>query len=381
MRPTSLPEKVIADILMGEKSAVRLFSDAHGYDYVPTSRSYDLGRDGRTSSTSPSGQVGVICCTTGEDIDRKSKDDIIRVLESITPVEILFCSTHHECKSEKNLQRVENELRSIAPQVAGISAFGTIQLVALVQRHPNAFEHRYAAELIEYQSFLGRETFRSANMQTDSLRLALATQFQEDAQKLRSEVLTTALLFTLSDQKQHTIERIAKSISDGLRLPRIIHQSYFRDSLNKLIKDGAVCVDNGLFSIRPEGQKLVRAREQRRDHSAKEGARLLQDEIETLLNRKFQGQEFSVVWKRIQDEFANLFFSNGLKVIRAIASLTAGPALPEPSRNYGQILADMQRNIAGAVGGGPNAEEIAQAVRDVLEDTSVVSQKYAHIIF
>lgn len=72
MATAQIPDGTIQRILEDEKSSIRfehfccdLLTSIDGFDYVWTSRSWDLGRDGRSLPMNQEGGCGYICCTTG----------------------------------------------------------------------------------------------------------------------------------------------------------------------------------------------------------------------------------------------------------------------------------------------------------------------------
>src|SRR5688572_30330732 len=87
-----LLESWVRDILRTESSSIRFedlcvetFADAEGIHYVRTSRSYDLGRDGRDASPRSGAIPPMICCSLEDDFDAKAERDLRRVMENTTP--------------------------------------------------------------------------------------------------------------------------------------------------------------------------------------------------------------------------------------------------------------------------------------------------------
>jgi len=59
-----------------ERFCVALFSEVDGVEYVPTSASWDLGRDGRSVSARDDPALAVICCSLRDDVDEKARRDV-----------------------------------------------------------------------------------------------------------------------------------------------------------------------------------------------------------------------------------------------------------------------------------------------------------------
>ena len=203
---TRIPEGTIQRILEDEKSVIRfeqfccdLLTDVDGTDYLGTSRSWDLGRDGRTLPLNPKGDCGYICCTTGRVLDDKARLDLTRMIAHSRPVVIYFCTT--QSVSEHSLHQIENEMRRIAPEVQRLAAIGAHQLILLIQRHQVSFQRRYAAELLEHADFLAQTSSGAEGDEVIGLQVALATQLDDNAQSLRLQLIRRLILRSLYPAK------------------------------------------------------------------------------------------------------------------------------------------------------------------------------------
>ena len=376
MAEHTIPPNVVLNILRGERSPIRfeefccdLFTKVDGVDYLPTSRSYDLGRNGRSLPSGESGEVGFICCATGveENFEDKAKGDLQKILKFAHPASIYFCSTQE--KSEGYLQKVESQIRELAPDVKRVSALGAYQIVPLVsQRYPEVFERRYVAELLEHREWLKADDISNMELQTVGMQIALTTQFHEDAQSLRSELLQTSVLSSLADGRTRTIADIAKAVSDALRLPKNIQAEYFREVLIHLTEALLVSHTDGLYTITEEGRRhhaeLLKVG---RAHLTN-GKDLIRQAVAALLGYDLGEEPFNRLWNRLRDEIANLFFANGLRLIRAIASLLATNEKSLPSKTFAELLGGVKDSIQSLGVGGARSEEVAQAILDLFSD-------------
>ena len=363
-----IPANIVRDILAAERSPVRfeqfccdLFSGIEGIDYLPTSRSYDLSRDGRTLPGIQSGEVCFVCCGTESDFEGKVKEDLAEPLgqspPGITPGAIHFCSNRE--KSEDYLQKVEGHIRQIAPGVPRVSAIGAYQIVGLVsQKHPEIFERRYTAELLEHREWLNATDIGSLQLQTAGMQIALTTQFHEDAQSLRRELIKTTILRSLSNGKALTLVSIAKAVSDALHLPKIINTEYFRETLIELAANGMIEATDYAYTITGQGQTTYADAVQSGNTQLINGKKLIQKAVFELLGYDMPQADFNRLWNRLQDEIANLFFANGLRLIRAIASLLSTSDRPSPSRTFSELLEGVRGSIrALGVGGTPQRRD------------------------
>ncbi len=149
---------MVEDILASDESSTRfenfcvfLFCDVDGIDYVPTSRSYDLGRDGRVASMTSSKEQSFILCSLTVDYAKKAEDDLKRLMEFKSPKSIIFCSSQKI--SEQAVDKLESTLQAICPGL-DIRTMGVDQLSMLAMKHPTSFTRYYHAELSELKSAL-----------------------------------------------------------------------------------------------------------------------------------------------------------------------------------------------------------------------------------
>ena len=289
-----------------------------------------------------------------------------RALKFVTPHTLRFCSSQR--LSEKVLQEIENELRRSAPQVTDIAALAGIQLTRLVLRYPKPFHARYLAEILEYRNFLYDKSVQTRELEITGLRIALATQFHDEAQSLRDDLLRTLILEAASDHRSYTSRHLAKWISDALHLPRVISPEFFADTLETMLKAGLLSFIEGKYVITPAGETENEKREAVGERRLSRGRDLIRARLNELLGVKLDKSSFDTLWKRVQDEFATVFFFNGLRVLSAIASLSGLGPEPGPRRPLSELLDGIRTGIAATGLGGARCEEVAQAVVDLFSD-------------
>jgi len=369
---SSLPHNAVLDIISRDQSPSRfedfccdLLSIAEQRDYLPTSRSWDLGRDARTVPTAE-GHVAFACCSTTGRFEPKARDDLARALKFATPHSIRFCSS--QPLTEKSVHELEDDLRRSAPHVSDISSLAALQLTALVLRYPKPFQSRYLAEILEYRNFLYGKTSQTRELQMTGLQVAFATQFHDDAQSLRADLLRTLILKAVSEHGRQTPRALAKWISDALHLPRLISPEFFADALEGLVRTGALALSDGTYLITPMGETENKKIDAVGENRLSRGRDLIRGRVNKLLGDELDDSSFDVLWKRVQDEFATVFFFNGLRVMSAIASLSGSGPQPGPRKPLSELLDGIRRGIATTGVGGARAEEVGQAVVDLFDD-------------
>lgn len=368
-----IPDGTIRRILEDEPAPIRfedfcsdLLTEVDGIDYVGTSRSWDLARDGRSLPITAEGQCGYICCTTGKELGEKPRSDLTRMVQHACPAAIYFCTT--QLCSEDHLEAIEKTIRSIAPDVDKITVLGAYQLVPLIQRHPTPFQRRYAAELLEHADFLSQTSCDPQHDEVLGMQVALATQFDDNAQILRTQLIRRLVLRALTDGTSRTVGAIAKAVSDSLRLPRIIHPEYFREALTELVGVGLIMETTGIFTISEAGHEAVADDQTAANSGVIRGKTAVRTAIEQLLETPIDEASFEQLWTHLLDEFANIFFAQGLKIIQAISSLTHDASPSTPRQTFGELLDGMRRRITQLGVGGARSHAVAQAVVDLFSE-------------
>src|SRR4051794_4278386 len=172
----SVTDALAEAVLRAEQSGRRfeLFSNAvvseneGGVPVLPTSRSWDLGRDGRSQTTSGSVYV---CSSLTDNVDTKSTSDVRRLAENASPpYRIYFCSS--QPLSESRCVQIEADIRKSVPPDVAITVVGREQLGHLAQRFPDAFVKFYAAELEALLAVL-KDSVQKPIDDNGALRLAL----------------------------------------------------------------------------------------------------------------------------------------------------------------------------------------------------------------
>jgi len=174
-----VPAPVIREVLQYETSSHRfeeyataLLSAVEGVPVVATSRSWDLGRDGRDAR----GSGIFVACSLDEKIAKGSKvaHDLGRLQEWAKPKKVYVCSS--QPISELQVEKLTTQARELLPKSTEVVVHGGIQLADLdsklhVDGSKFAAECLYPAELDDWKKFvLERE---DAALQDSAMRLAL----------------------------------------------------------------------------------------------------------------------------------------------------------------------------------------------------------------
>src|SRR5690348_17300091 len=100
-----------------EAFAVDLVSAAEGVRYLPTSRNYDQGRDGRASRSGERG-MRIIAATISRTLPKKIEEDVERLRETTVVSELTYCCTQEI--TEAALDKILDQLRQRLPEGAHV---------------------------------------------------------------------------------------------------------------------------------------------------------------------------------------------------------------------------------------------------------------------
>ena len=72
-----------------ENFCIALVGKHEGVKYLPTSQSWDMGRDGRASHRGMGTHANILCATLNENLDGKSEADVLRLVDHDVVVDAL----------------------------------------------------------------------------------------------------------------------------------------------------------------------------------------------------------------------------------------------------------------------------------------------------
>ena len=303
-----------------ENFCLDLYSKAEGIQIVPTSQTWDLGRDGRTISINGREISAVLCATIEKEIEAKVEEDIRRLSKTTPTRAIVYCSSQK--LSEAGCSKIEQNIRDLYPSVDSVRVLGQIQLYSLAERYEEVLRRHYRAEIENAEDAIRHPT-ASSSAEEIGLRLALFTQVGEDAQLLRKNISNRLILDSLLDETPKTPNKLASDISQQLRLPRSVSVNYINELLDDMEKYGLVYFKDTSVQLTAAGTEA--AREIPLEASAKllEGRVAIRSAIKELSGHTLTDDQFSRLWNTFQDGLSELFYNHGIVIVcmvRAVIS-------------------------------------------------------------
>lgn len=349
-----------------EKFCNDLFSEVDGAQYVPTSRTHDLGRDGRATTLKSGPNQVLLCCSLRDDIEEKATQDLQRIAENAKPQTLRMCFSKRVSESQR--QAISKRAAGLIPSVTALFVDGQAQIATLAFRHPTALRHRYRGELELLRSVLLADA-DDEEAQVMGMRIALTTQLHDDAQTLRDEISRNLVLNALRSGRPLNLALIVKSLSDSLHLSRQIRAECVRPTVDQLVASGHLAVADGKYAITESGRQELRERTDQGSRTLLDGRQKVKSTVRSLLGEDLSEEEFSHLWKILQEGLANLFMSNGIQIIEAIASILHEDSPVSAHAHLEEGISELAGRVAGTKIGGPRATDIAQAVRDMFHET------------
>jgi len=349
-----------------ERFCVDLLSEVHGIEYVPTSQSWDLGRDGRSTGRRPK-EAPFICCTLAGDLEKKLSGDIERLTSAAKPSKVTCCSAQRvsEHELEKLKAALTNRWASFEIEVLGLD-----QLIVLGCRYPDSLRKWYRGELADLQDLIGVVDEASEQGQLTGMRLALTTQLTEDARELSSNLVENLILTALASSPRLNTAQIAQFASTKLRLPRQVQPHYFTKALGHLQQGALVTSTDGRFELSPAGQEELRKRASSGSRAILTGRHLVRDDLQHLLAFELADDEFNCLWKIIRDHLSTMFYDHGLSIASSIASVIDGKTTIQTHTSLSRALNCLREDVDAALAPSNRAPEIAQAVQDLFHETT-----------
>ncbi len=356
-------------VIRFEDMCVATMSDFDQVTYVATSRTYDLGRDGRVAGIRSGNVPPFICCSCvqHERVVEKAILDFQRLLENARPEHVVFCFTDSQF-TEYTANTIEKEIRRLLPEIVTVRSFGPRQLSEIVVRNPRGFEQLYAAEISDIRSALSMKSTNAIEVELTGLRLALTTNLSDDAETRRQDLVRNLVLTVLATKDALTPSQIAQEVSRELHLARTVHVGWLQSQLNELVASSCVETSNGAFSITDAGKEEIRQRTERGSVSILDGKKKIADAIEEMTGTAPSETEIRQLWNILQDSISTMFTSHGETIVESVASVLGGLSNVQQHETLVEQINRIGQRIRGLPGQGARIEEVAQAIVDVFTE-------------
>jgi hypothetical protein len=312
-----------------QRFCVEVMSAVERVQYVTSALSSDLGRDGRTPLVSTGSLEAVVATSvklTPKAAVAKAKADLDRLVETGLPDRASFCFT---CElEERHKQEIVRYAKQVAPSCR-VRAEGVEFLAGAALRHPECFELYYRGELLALRHGLLADAV-ALTPTSNGLRIAMATQFGEDAGALRIAAMTNLIRLTLRGKAGASRPQLHDFVSSELGLAQRVNAAYLDTALGELQKSGEIQFRAGAVELTPAGREAATSIINDARNRLLDGRQAFQHELSRGLVAPLGSAVFDDLWVRLQDSLADLFLHEGMAVVRAILQPMPAPALAGP---------------------------------------------------
>ncbi|MFO0685356.1 MAG: hypothetical protein U0234_25075 [Sandaracinus sp.] len=338
---------------------------------VPTSASWDRGRDGR----SVGGQRRVlVCASLTPRLDPKVEDDLKKIIKSgIRFEKVYYCTS--QPTSEHTLDGICAELRSLMPQGAEIEPLSGEQIARLSSVRPASMWKHYRAEVEDiWRNIVANDEAPEA--QRHSLLLALATAGHENSTAIRRACYEAVILRALvASGGSATSNEIATRVSNDLGLGRPIPVGVITDNLGAMVKAG-LAASGARWSITDAGRAAADEHAAEAAKQLLEGRRDVRVALEGSVGFKFSDTQFDAIWNAVEQKLAHLFLTQGYRIVALVSGIIApAPSGSQAAEDHGLpfFVDELARTASATCGSAsPIRGEVEQALRDLFaERTSI----------
>ncbi len=340
-----------------------------GATIFSTSASWDLGRDGVGAGVAR----GIYVCTSlRDDVDAKVLSDLERVTSTTTGItRIYFCSSHQ--LSEHKRTQLETQLAAEIDNAFPVTCLGSTQLTEAVAHEPAIIERKYGPEIRNALRAISADPADETEVR--GLRLALMATSGEDSIQIRQELYAGGLLDMLSDRKPRTISVCAKSLSEKLRLGRLISDAAVLPHLKRLHSEGFFSQNDGVFSITDAGIKRAQELNTQAVDRFLSGRHAIRQAIENSIGEKIIDDHFHQIWAIFEDRITFHFHERGEALVAEISALVEESSeLSSPrTTTHLSFLNELATAVANTATHPNRRSELNQAVTDLFTDRTSVA--------
>ncbi|HET9280737.1 MAG TPA: hypothetical protein VFR24_02135 [Candidatus Angelobacter sp.] len=338
-----------------------------GISFLPTSQSWDRGRDARSSNPGKGSHRNIVCCTLNIDINQKVDSDLLRVTATSSPDRLVYCSSQK--LSEMRVDEITKIIRRHIPK-GSVLVLGSIQLAVLAEKYSEVFEKYYQAELQLIRNTI-IEKPPSEDKATYGLRLALIAFGSDEAVQLRHDLLNTLVLSFFGDKNVHTVAQIVQELSKDLGLPRPLRTDLVEKTVQQAEQDGVLRREGNGFLITAYGQQQLDTFPKNVAVQLLKGRELVRTQLEILIGKKLNDKQFNMLWSGLVDFLAGLFHANGLNVIRAVERfISAKTDSNEEDEDLRTLLSDGVRKVVSIIATPDLRNVVERAILDIFTEHS-----------
>ena len=294
-RTIDIPATWVAEVLQLEQNDVRfeafandLVATLEGQPVLSTSKSWDLGRDGRGYGS----RRGVYVLTTLRSDPQKALRDASRLKGAHPPIKHIY----YMAPGAVSEHTLENHRRAISDVVGAnvrIDPFGRPQIVELVSsgKDGSAFSRHYAGELASITNVLATD---ASPPESKHLELALCTFGAEDTRELRA-ALSSRLILRLLETQNRSLDDLADGAAKVLGVPAF-SRSTVQHYCGLLCQLDQITERQSLYEITDIGRKAIASGDEGVVQNELSGRKAVRKAVEESLGGAIPEQQWASIW-------------------------------------------------------------------------------------
>jgi len=352
-------EQVLArehDDVRFEAFANDVVSVLEGKPILATSKSWDLGRDGRGVGS----RQGTYVLTTLRSDSDKPRDDATRLKATAWKLRHVYYVAPR-LVSEKVLEEHSEVIRSILGNEVPIDSIGGTQLSDLVAsgKAAKAFAKHYAGELASIKSALAADTDEP---ESKHLELALSTFAATNTQELRV-ALSTRLILGLLRTGPLTPGELSAAAAIRLGVAAFSDSS-IAHYCGLLLQRGHLFQDGQRYQVSQSGLDALSAGDQDVVATQLTGRDAVRNAVEESLGSSIPDPQWNLIWGALQKALAHAFYVRGKQVLDVISTLLQGDTSTVQRDVLGVLVDEVLTGVIGTYVSAPGRATMLRALRD-----------------
>jgi predicted nucleic acid-binding protein len=340
-----------------ETFANEVVSAVEGKTIVSTSRSWDLGRDGR--GLGPAHGIFVLS-SLRTDID-KPKTDASRLKATTWKIRHVYYAAPR-LVSESVMEDHCKAIRAVLGEDVDVDPLSGPQVSELVSsgKAADAFKNHYGGELATIKGALAQDT---DDPETRHLELALSTFGASDTRDLRI-ALGTRLILGLLSRASHSLAELAAGSTAVLGVPAF-SQSTVEYYCGILRDGGYVELKSARFEITEKGREKYSADSTEVVATVLSGRGAVRRAVEESLGSSVPEKQWNLIWNALQKALARAFYTRGKQLLEIISTLLDGKNTAAVHRDVlGALVDDVLKKVISDFVSPPQRGAMERAFQD-----------------
>jgi predicted nucleic acid-binding protein len=354
-----------------EKFCKELLEATEGISLVPTSPKWDRGRDGVSIRPTTGSHAEVLCCTISKSLESKVTADLKRLKESKTNPEHLYYCCSLEL-TEDAIDKLTADIRSFLPSGCSVAVLEARKLADRSRKRSETFRKYYYGEVRSAEAALQAFQAPGNSTETRGLRLALLAFASDDAQALRRQITTRAILDALQLCGACSASVLAQRLSSDLGLPKPLDSNYVQNILQHTCLEGFTAqISDGNWQLTANGEKEAKSVPPEAAKEILAGKATVKSALERLIGKSIADIQYDQIWSSLLDFFSEYFYSNGLAIISAVSAFLQGTGGTEQGfTSLEKVVEEGARKARSHILTAELGEQVEQAIKDIFMERS-----------